>query len=421
MTVDVSTRGPLAAPLRAYATRFHATISGGHHVASPLGAWLLLALCAPASSGRLREELARVLGMNVDSAFSHASHLLDRPHPAVPAAFGAWTAAGVGGPELARWLSWLPVHTARGPIPTQAELDAWVKRESRGVLDRSSASIHPLIVALLVSVLATKVDWFDPFEIAPASELGPWSRWGDSLTRVLTSSGRDEGAQYIARTERIGDLAVHIARARGGIDVVSVIADAEVAPGDVLDAAYEIAMALANEEPIARVSLYDLPPGDTPRWTITEREIEWPEAGARLESYRTVLPAWSATSTHVLDDPALGFDGAAEAIRQLLGVPDAVVQVQQAVRARYSRTGFEAAAETSMSFVGMSSERVKSRARMRTATLRFCHPYAVVAVVRVGADYDLEERMVVRRAWGGLPVFSAWVGEAEEAEGEPGA
>ena len=420
MTVDVSTRGPLAAPLRAYAARFHATVRGGHHVASPLGAWLLLALCAPASTGRRRDELARVLGMDVDSAFSHASHLIDRPHPAVSAAFGAWTAAGLGGPDLARWLSWLPVRTARGPIPTKAELDTWVKRESKGVLERSSVSIHPLIAALLVSVLATKVDWIDPFDLAPASDLGPWSRWGGALTRVLTSSGRDQDAQYIAHDERIGDLAVHIARASGGIDVVSVIADAEVAPGAVLDAAYEIATALAGEEPIARASLYDLPLGDTPRWTITEREIESGMAGARLESYRSVLPAWSATSTHILDDPALGFDGTAEAMRQLLGVPDAAVQVQQAVRARYSRTGFEAAAETSMSFVGMSTGHVQTRARLRTATLRFCHPYALVAVVRVGADYDLEERVVVRRAWGGLPVFSAWVGEAEEAEGEPG-
>ena len=41
----------VATAIARYAQRFHAACDG-HHVASPLGAWLLLALCASASTGR---------------------------------------------------------------------------------------------------------------------------------------------------------------------------------------------------------------------------------------------------------------------------------------------------------------------------------------------------------------------------------
>jgi len=41
----------LADALTAYAGRFHAAVGPRHHVASPLGAWLLLALVAAADAG----------------------------------------------------------------------------------------------------------------------------------------------------------------------------------------------------------------------------------------------------------------------------------------------------------------------------------------------------------------------------------
>jgi hypothetical protein len=49
----------LALPLARYAERFHAELGDGHHVASPLGAWLLLALAA--SAARSDERAVRSL------------------------------------------------------------------------------------------------------------------------------------------------------------------------------------------------------------------------------------------------------------------------------------------------------------------------------------------------------------------------
>jgi hypothetical protein len=58
----------LAVQVSQYARRLHTAIGGGHHVASPLGAWLLLALAAPASSGEDRGTLAEVLGCDAGQA-----------------------------------------------------------------------------------------------------------------------------------------------------------------------------------------------------------------------------------------------------------------------------------------------------------------------------------------------------------------
>ncbi len=77
-----------------YATRLHAAAGQRHHVASALGAWLLLALAAPASSGADRERLTGVLGCDADTAARYAAELLDHPHPVVASAAAVWTRAG---------------------------------------------------------------------------------------------------------------------------------------------------------------------------------------------------------------------------------------------------------------------------------------------------------------------------------------
>src|ERR1700733_14040224 len=69
----------LRAAVAGYARRLHAAAGSGHHVASPLGAWLLLALCAPATRNGAPPDpaLAEVLGCDVDVA----ARLAGRPAP----------------------------------------------------------------------------------------------------------------------------------------------------------------------------------------------------------------------------------------------------------------------------------------------------------------------------------------------------
>ena len=246
MTSDTQT---LQECLARYARRLHAAGDAGakHHVVSPLGAWLLLALVGPAASGADRETLTDVLGCDVDTAARIAAALLEHPHPLVASAAGVWTRPGVRlGPVFDDWRASLPGRVATGDLRDQAQLDAWAREHTLGLIGRFPINVDdPSVYLVLATALATRVSWETPFDLAPAAELGPDSAWARELGRVLkTPHGRGH-EQFIAVTPEAGDVAVHLAQARGGLLVASVAAAEGVAYGDVLAAAQRIACAYA--------------------------------------------------------------------------------------------------------------------------------------------------------------------------------
>ncbi|GAA4736097.1 hypothetical protein [Phytohabitans rumicis] len=395
--------------LARYAERFHAAVGGGHHVASPLGAWLLLALCAPAATGAARDELAEVLGTDPATAAATAGALLDHPHPLVAAASAVWHRPAAAGDGLAGWTATLPASTRTGPMPDQAQADAWAREHTFGLIERFPLAVTPEVVLLLASALATKVSWEVPFEVAPAAALGPGSPWAGRLTRVLRTPEQGHWT-YVAATKRAGDVIVHVASADpvwseftylGGLHVVSVAAAPDVAPADVLAAAYEIAPIANDQRRAGRRSLYDLPLGDGPLWTIRDEQLVSRDA----ERCTAVLPSWSAGGEHDLRAPGLGFATAGRVVADMLGLPSLGFEARQAAVAAYSRYGFEAAAVTG--FASVTS--APSLRAVRVAELRFGHPYAVVAVATQRDDGP----------WGGVPVFSAWVSEPDDVPESP--
>jgi hypothetical protein len=418
----------IAAPLASYARRFHAVVGEGHHVASPLGAWLLLALCATPSEGATRQALNATLGCDVADAAALAAELLASPHPLVPAAAAAWLRPGFTTDVVSRWLAGLPPEVEKGPLPSQADLDAWARDHTFGLIESFPLEERYLWL-VAATVLATRVSWERPFDLAPASALGPSSPWSARLSQVLRTPDGPGHEQFIAATEAVGDVAVHTAHARGGLLVTSVAAAPGVPAADVLAVAYDLAMARAARGTaisataaagpvvggpvvggpvvggtVARRSLYDLPLGEAPLWVITEQRGG---AAERAEKCSAVLPAWSAHSTHDMGDPRLGFEAAAHAL-----APGDPFKAKQAAMARYSREGFEAAA---VSALGIAMSVLTPRQGLiRTAELRFGHPYAVVAVT---ADEPGTDPGSAQRAgpWHGMPVFSAWVAQPEDA------
>ncbi len=169
----------IAVPLARYARRLHALAGPRHHVASPLGAWLLLALCAPAGDGQDDIALNATLGCRPGAAAELAASLLADPHPLVPAAAAVWHQKQVSG-TLARWLAGLPPQVQTGPLTTQAELDSWARRHTLGLIDRFPID-DPSVHLLVATVLATRVSWQRPFDLAPAAALGPSSPWAGRL------------------------------------------------------------------------------------------------------------------------------------------------------------------------------------------------------------------------------------------------
>jgi hypothetical protein len=86
-------------------------------------------------------------------------------------------------------------------------------------------------------------------------------------------------------------------------------------------------------------------------------------------------------------------------------------EAKQSVAAHYDRQGFEAAAVTAMA--ARVSRRAPLHGGRRVAELRFGHPFAVVAVALDGRSGGSTPSY---GAWHGVPVFSAWVAEPEDAE-----
>lgn len=249
-----------------------------------------------------------------------------------------------------------------------------------GLIDRFPIEDSRTLIWLLATTLAARVSWERPFDLAPpASALGSASPWATTLTQVLRTphgpgNGRVPGHdQFIAATDAAGDVAVHTASARDGLLVVSVAAAPEVPAVDVLSAAYNLATALATGRPLTRRSLFDLPLGEGPAWTITQERADTAAPGGREERCTAVLPAWSAHSTHQLTDPRLGF----ATVRHALDPIDPW-QARQAAMARYTRIGFEAGAVIALA-ITLSAVAQRPGVR-RTAELRFGHPFAVVAV-----------------------------------------
>jgi hypothetical protein len=97
---------------------------------------------------------------------------------------------------------------------------------------------------------------------------------------------------------------------------------------------------------------------------------------------------------------------------QALGLTNLTYEAKQSAVARYNAVGFEAAAVTALA-LSASAPRLRPGQR-REATLRFGHPFAVVAVAY--DDQRVPTHDSVQNPWHGLPVFSAWVGHVTDAE-----
>ncbi|MEU8164631.1 hypothetical protein ACIP95_00540 [Micromonospora parva] len=399
----------LHGPLSAYAARLHATIGDRHHVASPLGAWLLLAVCAAAAgtSDPATRDLTHALGTDPADAAEVARTLLDAPHPLVGAATALWHRPGqVNGP--AAWRAALPTTTAVGVLPDQAGLDAWAREHTLGLIEAFPLRVGPDVVLALASALATRVSWATPFDVADARALGAGSPWAGQLRRALRSPSQGHRCAIVT-TARAGDVIVHAAPARttdgAGLVVVSVAAAPQVPPADVLAVAYDLSAGAADgAQPADSRSLFDLPLGDAPLWTVTEQRVRTRAAGGREERHHAVLPCWSAHSEHDLTAPALGFPAASATVAKTMALPIENVEARQTAMARFGRYGFEAAAVTGM--FGLTS--LPPEGVARTAELRFGHPYAVVAVATdTRGDGGTGP-------WHAVPVFSAWISEPEE-------
>lgn len=379
-----------------YASRFHPLLAGGHRVASPLGAWLLLALIAPAAEARLRDALAEILACDVDEAFAAASDLLQHPHAEVALGSAIWHSPTVETLRLLDLVRSLAPPADSGPVPSQAAANAWARERTGGLIEQFPLELTDVVV-LLATAIAAKVSWEVPFELCGPDDLLLPADEAFAGRPMLGNGAEPEWCGFVESD--VGLVAGFSARSQGGLVVTSVVADPAAEPAAVLDATHRIAIAVAAGEPPKARSLFDLPLGDGPAWRISEARVSSPGD----ERYEARLPAWEGQSDHDLLAAAdVGFGEAVSLIFSLLPPASYLADARQSAIARYTREGFEAAAITS---VGVRASAMwADQHDRRTARIEFTRPHAVVAATEGDGHWD------------GLPVFAAWVAQAVPAE-----
>ena len=393
----------------AYALRLHAAAGEQHHVISPLGAWLLVALTAPLASGSGRERLENVLGCNAETARRAADEMLENPHPALALAFAAWY-RGDFGEGLDAWRRALPPCATTGSMPTQAEANAWAREQTRGQIESMPVQISDDSRLLLATAVATEVQWERAFDLVPAAELG--GPWATRVNRVMRRH-QEGNLSVVAHTEAAGFVGVSRECGRGGLDVISVIAAPDVQPARVIAAAYDIAALSAGlPSTAAFINAFDLPiTGHA--WVVRERVLTNFRGPQRIEKSEVTIPAWIA-ETKLEDLIAAPGTGLAEIVRAILGQlpPDPRgdgAGATQVARARFDTNGFSAAALTIVHLIGSMMPPPPRQVIERTVEVRFDRPFAVVAATN--ADRISGEGGVL---WRGLPAFGAWVTEPME-------
>jgi hypothetical protein len=100
--------------------------------------------------------------------------------------------------------------------------------------------------------------------------------------------------------------------------------------------------------------------------------------------------------------------------------PGAPCAATQTAVASFTRYGFEAAAVTGLAVATSAPREPREIGIERTAILRFDHPYAAIAIAgRPTSPRPADQPAPAGAPLTGLPLFTAWVHEPEEAEAGP--
>jgi len=389
--------------IKVFSKRFHrnaqVSAKNKNYISSPLGAWMLLAQLAGGNSLMLNvEELDRIencLGMPLPAAFDYTNELLRNVPAAIKAAGAAWIretyqldSAGVEWVVNTRHQESTVVNQH---MATKGELDEWAKENTLGIIEKFPFEPDDETLFILANALATKISWRTPFEMADGSLIHSWDK-----KSVLHSKFWDHSKRFVRDSK--GELYGVLVNTGDNIFVTAVIAEnPDVSPERVL----EVAEALArNDEDSITTELASGLPAEGNIFKIEDRE------SLNGDKYEAFIPAWSADSTHALSDMGLPFLEASHAISSN---GDLVVDALQIAKARYHRVGFEAAAITSMRAGALNSMMKQSPAKF--VSLNFNHPFAVAASHRAPSLFGDD-------TWRDLPVFTAWIVEAEEATEE---
>lgn len=381
-----------------YSELYHSAVLSEEHdkniVMSPVGAWILAALSTGGSAQHYSPEtvdiLEETLGLPIVEAYNAVNGFIENAPEELTVAAAVWLEASQGNSNLKSWMESVGSNGVelKSVIPDKKTLDAWAKENSLGLIP--DFPVHPdtTTLSILATLIACKIVWNDFFISNPTPEaLQSWN------VKNILSSYTGHQKVYSHDDETYG---VQVALSKG-VAVLSVIADESVPADQVLKEAMRLGAEFSSNRNLHNS---DGPVADEGSfWSIKTVK----QTGFRLpdEKVEVHLPAWSAASKQDLSETVFGVTPAGEALRACFPDADTAETVQVAV-ARFNRKGFDAAALT-VRMMGSANAPAMVTKNVKTTTINFKHPYAVVAVPFTNKS----------SSWNGVPAFTAWVVEAD--------
>ncbi|TCC54898.1 proteinase inhibitor I4 serpin [Kribbella pittospori] len=330
----------------------------GSTVLSGLGVRPLLAILAQLAVGPARDELVEAAGGPYDG-------LLQTPE--LRMALGLWTRPEIPlQPGVDRFLP----PEVRGTLTDQATLDAWVVEQTDGLLERMPIQLTPDVLLVLASALALRTKWVLPFNEYPREG----QRW-------LSRSDGDLDSVRVYESAA-GPLTVATVVGTGEFDVRLVVGEAGRGRAAVLAAALELSDGGVSGSELLAAE------GSAPA-------LEVVESMSPVPSVLLSLPYFEVDAEHdLLEHPEVfgltsAMDSSQGHFPGLSSEPLAIDQAKQAVMARFSATGFEAAAVTTMAMAAGSAPMPGAKALL----VSLVQPFGFIAVHRPT----------------GVPVVAGWV------------
>jgi hypothetical protein len=339
-------------------------------VISGLGVRPLLALLAQLADGPARAELSEAAGGPYDG-------LLQTPE--LRMALGLWTRPEI---ELQPGVDRLLPPEVRGQLTDQAALDAWVVEQTGGLLKRMPITLNDDVLLVLASALALQTKWVLPFNEYPRGQRRWLSRADHDLESLRVYDG-PTGPLTVVTVVGTGEFDLRLVAGEPGRGRGAVLADALEVSGDGVSGAELLAGASSS------------------RWKrlfSSERPAPAVEVIESMSPVPTVvlsMPYFEVDAEHdLLQQPEVfGLQSATDSTRGhfpgLSPFPLAVSKAKQAVMARFSATGFEAAAVTAMAMVAGSAPMPGGKA----LKVSLDQPFGFIAVHRPT----------------GVPVVAGWV------------
>lgn len=387
MTVTVSTDH--VAAVNRMTTRWLATWGTTSGVLSAAGAWPLIAILAGSADERAAAKLGEAAGVDPESGIAAASEVIGllAQTEGVDAALGLWAQ------ERARvypqWRDSVGADTVAAltgdVVADQAALDAWADQNTGGLIKKFPIELHPDVLLVLATAIAMRTTWARAFE--PGQRVPSTGAWAGRRVESLSRSTRDLDDVRVATTSA-GDLTVTAVAGTNGLDVHLVLGPDGAAPGAVLPAAVDVVTGTVAST--AGSTLLETAGGLGPGMRIS---------AATKPSVRLTTVPFEVTSQHDLleADGVFALSSVADgACFSRVAETDLYVSdAQQSAIARFTATGFEAAAVTAIG--------------MRMTSL------PTFSAKALDVTYDRPFGFVATHRESGLILFAGWVSEASAA------